>query len=326
MLSATGCVDPEESDPARAEPHPLRRQQPALVRRRRQGAVHGHPGRRAHQRQGLHARSGRCASRWPTGRDHAPEGHWSFPGGLRPDEELSFQWKLLETRLFVRISDTWDRLQLSMERPSRPTPPSSTNAGLTTNIVNGDGGTQSWYFPSAQRLLPVPQRRVRGFAGHRDPATQPHVHLPERRRGQSARHARAPRHVRRADHPAGPAGRLHGVGRSTGKNLDTKARSYLHANCAICHLPEGNYSSIDLRFGTPLADDEHLQRRSRQGRSGRHGRQAALPGTPQVGPPAAHGGARQDQRPHAAARHVRPRSQPASASSRAGSSRVTTCP
>jgi mono/diheme cytochrome c family protein len=34
--------------------------------------------------------------------------------------------------------------------------------------------------------------------------------------------------------------------------LVPRARSYMHANCAICHRPNGNYPDIDLRFDTDL--------------------------------------------------------------------------
>jgi hypothetical protein len=40
-----------------------------------------------------------------------------------------------------------------------------------------------------------------------------------------------------------------------GAGLDARARSYLHTNCAQCHRPGGpTPSTMDLRFGTPLAD------------------------------------------------------------------------
>jgi mono/diheme cytochrome c family protein len=37
-----------------------------------------------------------------------------------------------------------------------------------------------------------------------------------------------------------------------GATLDQKARSYLHANCAFCHRPDGKWSGFDVRFDVPL--------------------------------------------------------------------------
>jgi hypothetical protein len=34
--------------------------------------------------------------------------------------------------------------------------------------------------------------------------------------------------------------------------LDERARSYLHANCAFCHRPDGKWSGFDVRFDVPL--------------------------------------------------------------------------
>jgi hypothetical protein len=35
--------------------------------------------------------------------------------------------------------------------------------------------------------------------------------------------------------------------------LDQEARSYMHANCAFCHRPQGQFPNFDLRFDTALA-------------------------------------------------------------------------
>jgi hypothetical protein len=36
--------------------------------------------------------------------------------------------------------------------------------------------------------------------------------------------------------------------------LETRARSYLHANCSICHRAGGTISDVDLRFTTSFLD------------------------------------------------------------------------
>ena len=36
-------------------------------------------------------------------------------------------------------------------------------------------------------------------------------------------------------------------------DLEKEVIGYMHANCAICHRPNGNFESIDYRFATPLA-------------------------------------------------------------------------
>ena len=76
-----------------------------------------------------------------------PEGHWFLPVGSVLVKTFLFGGKRLETRLFVRFEDMW--IGYSYRWNDQQTDATIVDqAGLTTNIVNGDGGTQSWYFPS----------------------------------------------------------------------------------------------------------------------------------------------------------------------------------
>jgi hypothetical protein len=43
-------------------------------------------------------------------------------------------------------------------------------------------------------------------------------------------------------------------GPPAGATSEQKARSYLHANCAFCHRPDGDFPNLDLRLGVALAD------------------------------------------------------------------------
>jgi hypothetical protein len=43
-----------------------------------------------------------------------------------------------------------------------------------------------------------------------------------------------------------------------GASLDQRARSYLHANCAFCHRPDGKWSGFDVRYDVPFASTNLL--------------------------------------------------------------------
>jgi uncharacterized repeat protein (TIGR03806 family) len=65
--------------------------------------------------------------------------------------------------------------------------------------------------------------------------------------------------------------------------LDARAKSYLHANCSMCHRPEGGAgrAEIDFRFGTSLADSKTCRVASGIDDLGVAGGALLTPGDPQ---------------------------------------------
>ena len=61
-----------------------------------------------------------------------------------------------------------------------------------------------------------------------------------------------------------------------------RARSYLHANCAFCHRPDGEFKTIDLRYDIDFKTDIALQHGPRQGNPERRRRDQSDAGPPRA--------------------------------------------
>jgi len=67
----------------------------------------------------------------------------------------------------------------------------------------------------------------------------------------------------------------------TSASDEARARSYLHANCASCHRPEGTgQGPADLRVGVPLADMAICGQEPQEGDLGVDGARLLDPGSP----------------------------------------------
>jgi uncharacterized repeat protein (TIGR03806 family) len=170
------------------------------------------------------------------------DGHFDFPVGTVLMKNFLFAQKIFETRLFMRFSETrWVGYSYAWNA-------AHTDAALVAQdgqhqeVTNDAGGKQGWAFPSQNDCL-LCHNDAAGFslgleARQFDPQQLARFDalgvfdapLP------SSVASRAP-----LPDPADPA-----------VSLEQRARSYLHANCAICHRPGGKFPGLDLRFDTPL--------------------------------------------------------------------------
>jgi len=178
------------------------------------------------------------------------DGHFQLPVGTVLVKTFLFAGKLIETRLFVRFADMW--AGYSYEWNDAQTDANLVvEDGLTKNIVNGSGKMQSWYFPKRNDCLECHNETVGYSLGLETAQLDRTFSYPS---GTSANQLNTLEHIGVFDAPVARITPL--VDPRVPDNsgvADARARSYLHANCAICHRPEGNYSSIDMRYGVPLA-------------------------------------------------------------------------
>ncbi len=178
------------------------------------------------------------------------DGHFEFPVGTVLVKSFLFAGKMVETRLFVRLADMW--VGYSYEWNDAQTDATLVSEdGLTKNIVNASAKMQSWYFPKRNDCLECHNETVGYSLGLETIQLDRTFAYPS---GTTANQLATLEHIGVLDGPVTRTTPLVDprVADNSGKP-DARARSYLHANCAICHRPEGNYSSIDMRFGVPLA-------------------------------------------------------------------------
>ena len=166
-LSQTGCMDPVRPDEDGGERDPVRGQQPALVRRRRQAARPG-AARRAAK---IHVKN--CATtpaECPQGA--ADDGKWVLPVGTVMVKSFLFDGKLVETRLFVHFdAATW--VGYSYEWNEAQTDATIVADERVEVAFNTGQRTVTWHLPSRMDCMTchTPDRRL--DAGARDRADEP---------------------------------------------------------------------------------------------------------------------------------------------------------
>ena len=179
----------------------------------------------------------------------ADDGRWVFPVGAVMIKTFAFDGKLVETRLFMHLNaDNWYGYGYAWnEAQTEATVVSSSGEMVTFNT-----GTRSvsWQYPSQKDCTnchnqatgstigpeTAQMNRVVGGMNQIDKfaALGLFANLPP----QPYKAALVAPYPSQAGSPP------------TGATIETKARSYLHANCAFCHRPGGNFPNFDLRNDT----------------------------------------------------------------------------
>jgi hypothetical protein len=185
------------------------------------------------------------------GGTYLDEGDWTFPIGTVFVKTFAFGGRLVETRLLVRAGqdDYWGFSYQWREDQTDADLLASNVDGYDAEVMGPDG-MQTWHFPSRQQCLQCHTTPAGIFLGPETSALDADFTYPNGVTGNQVEtldriglFAETP-----ASRPAFPDPTDSQV------PLEERARSYLHANCSMCHRPGATFTGFDARFSTPFAD------------------------------------------------------------------------
>jgi len=184
--------------------------------------------------------------------DAADDGKWVLPAGTTLLKNFGFDGKVVETRLLVALPDaTWAGYSYQWnEAQTAATLVPSAGASVTFNT---GARAVDWTYPSRRDCNECHTRSAGWSLGletaqmNRVPVsaglgTQNQID----RFAVAGLFAAAPATPYKAALVTPYKGQLGSPPSSA--TVTERARSYLHANCAFCHRPDGEFKTIDLRY------------------------------------------------------------------------------
>lgn len=218
--------------------------------------------------------------------DAADDGKWVFPAGTTFLKNFGFDNKVVETRLLVALSNgTWVGYSYQWnETQTDATLVASAGASVSFNTGNR---TVDWTYPGRRDCTECHTRSASWTLGT-ETAQMNRVPVTAGLGSGNQIDAFAAQGLFDKA-PASPykpalvtpnAGQLGGPPASA--TVTERARSYLHANCAFCHRPDGEFSSVDLRYDTAFRDTGLCNVVPAKGTQGVQGATNLTPGHPEL--------------------------------------------
>jgi uncharacterized repeat protein (TIGR03806 family) len=173
------------------------------------------------------------------------DGHWQMPVGAVLVKNFSLEGKIIETRLVMRRSMTrWLFYSYEWNEPG-------TEATLLPDDDVGKSrqvGAQTWQYPGRSQCSQC-HTPGGGFSlGPSTPQLSSDFPYAEGTMNQVEK-------FQQLDLFDAPPKAMPGYPDPGGtESLEARTLSYLQSNCAICHRPSGEYSGMDMRWGTPIAN------------------------------------------------------------------------
>lgn len=179
------------------------------------------------------------------------DGHWDMPVGTVLVKNFSIEGKHIETRLLMRRSTSnltgWKGFSYEWNDEQ-------TEAQLLPDDTTGKDkpvGTaqQVWHYPSRSQCMDCHTRYAGRSLGPSTQQLNRDFAYVDGSMNQVAKLTQlglfdaAPKDMAGYPDPFG-----------SDATVEQRARSYIQSNCAICHRPGGEFSSIDMRYATAFAD------------------------------------------------------------------------
>jgi uncharacterized repeat protein (TIGR03806 family) len=174
------------------------------------------------------------------------DGDWTFPPGTVLMKHFTLNGSLIETRLFMRHTDTGNWGGYTYRWNAEHTDAALVSGGLTETI-----GAQDWTYPSEAQCLQCHTSGAGGSLGLETRQLNSSITYPAT--GRSGNQLTTLQEIGMFANaltvqPAYPDPA------DTTQATDARARAYLHTNCAQCHRPGGGTAvNLDLRFATAIA-------------------------------------------------------------------------
>ena len=197
----------------------------------------------------------------------SPAGEWNFPPGtifvkhfeIATDETNPSVKRRLETRLLV-CDDAGGVYGVAYKWRADNSDADLLETNLTEDIAiqTATGGrTQPWYYPSRADCLTCHTANAGLVLGVKTRQLNRDLTYPE---GKTENELVAWKRLGLldADFSDADAENFSSLARldDPARSLEDRARSYLDANCANCHRPEGTVAGFDARYDTPLAEQK----------------------------------------------------------------------
>jgi uncharacterized repeat protein (TIGR03806 family) len=206
------------------------------------------------------------------------DGDWSFPNGTVLVKNFKLGNQLIETRLFMRHSDTGNWGGYTYQWNASQTAATLVKGGLVTHI--GSPVNQDWIYPSEAQCLQCHTNGAGRSLGLETAQLNSDLTYPTT--GRTANQlttlnaigmfatplAQPPSALPVYQNPYGSSG-----------TVPERARAYLHTNCAQCHRPSGGTpSNMDLRFSTVIGSTNTCNVAPNSGNLGISGARLIAPG------------------------------------------------